>query len=246
MSSMSVALHQIQYGNKMIRFRVVRKQVKNVNLNIKPDMSIEVSAAEDVPLDFIYEFVKGKGAWIIKHVRHFETVQPYERSEREYVSGESYKYLGKQYRLRVREVVEREEVKYFRGFIYMYVSDPDNVRRKEMLLENWYRERAHKIFQQSLDKLYPLVRKYEIPKPKVDIKIMKARWGSALIDSQTILLNFNLIKAPKHCIEYVILHELIHFRYNSHNESFYNMLYSLMPDWEKRKAILDEEIVRDL
>jgi len=75
---------------------------------------------------------------------------------------------------------------------------------------------------------------------------MKARWGSALIDTNTILLNTKLIKAPKHCIDYVILHELIHFKYNDHGENFYNMLYSLMPDWEKRKKILDEEIVKEL
>ena len=75
---------------------------------------------------------------------------------------------------------------------------------------------------------------------------MKARWGSALLDSNTILLNTELVKAPKHCIDYVIVHELIHFKYNDHSESFYKMLYSLMPDWEKRKAILDEEIVKEL
>lgn len=75
---------------------------------------------------------------------------------------------------------------------------------------------------------------------------MKARWGSALTDKKTILLNAELIKDPKYCIDYVVLHELIHFKYNNHSEKFYQMLYSLMPDWEKRKAILDEEIVKDL
>lgn len=238
--------HQVQYGNKIIQFKINRKQVKNVNLNIKPDMTIEVSAAEHVPLDFIYDFVRNKGAWITKHVNHFKSVQPYERREREYVSGESYKYLGKQYRLRVREAETREEVKYFRGFIYMYINDPDNVRRKETLLQDWYREKAYRTFRESLNKLYPLVKKYGIPKPNVDIKIMKARWGSAILDTNTILLNFNLIKAPKHCIDYVVLHELIHFKYNDHSENFYSMLYSLVPDWEKRKAILDEEIVKEL
>ncbi|MFK4998952.1 SprT-like domain-containing protein [Bacillus sp. N9] len=80
----------------------------------------------------------------------------------------------------------------------------------------------------------------------IDMRVMKARWGSALVESNTILLNSELIKAPKHCIEYVILHEMIHFKYNNHSDSFYNMLYALMPDWEKRKAILDEEIVKEL
>ncbi|WP_254610160.1 MULTISPECIES: M48 family metallopeptidase [unclassified Bacillus (in: firmicutes)] len=75
---------------------------------------------------------------------------------------------------------------------------------------------------------------------------MKARWRSALVGANTILLNSELIKAPKYCIEYVILHEMIHFKYNDYSDKFYNMLHAMMPDWEKRKAILDEEIVREL
>lgn len=238
--------HHIQYGNKTIKFTIKRKNVKNVNLNIKPDMVIEVSAHEDVPLDFIYNFVRGKQAWITQHMKHFESVQSYKQSDREYVSGESYKYLGKQYRLRIQHAIDEETVKYFRGFIYLFVKDPTNVKRKANLMEEWYRDKARKTFQDLLNKMYPLVEKYGLQKPAIDIKVMKARWGSALLDSNKILLNFNLIKAPKHCIEYVILHELIHFKYNDHSEKFYNMLYSLMPDWEKRKAILDEEVVKEL
>lgn len=237
--------HQIEYANKIIDFVVKRKKVKNVNLNIKPDMTIEVTANDRVPLDFICDFVKTKGAWILKNVKTFKDVQPYRQSEREYVSGETFKYLGKQYRLRVMQE-EEEKVKYFRGFIYLYVKDTENVNRKAKLIDEWYREKAQKTFNESLDKMFPLVQKYGVEKPNIDLRSMKARWGSALTDKKTILLNTELIKAPKYCIDYVVLHELIHFKYNDHSDNFYKMLYSLMPDWEKRKAILDEEVVKDL
>lgn len=238
--------HQIHYGNKIIDFLIERKNVKNVNLNIKPDMTIKVTAHEKVPLSFIYDFVKNKGAWIAKNVRSFEDVLPNKQSEREYVSGESFKYLGKQYRLRVQKTKDEEKVKYFRGFIYLYVQDTNNFKRKEKLMDGWYREKALTMFSESLDKMSMLVKKYGVEKPSLDLRVMKARWGSALIEKNTILLNAELIKAPKHCIDYVVLHELIHFKYNDHSESFYKMLYALMPDWEKRKIILDEEIVREL
>lgn len=238
--------HQIVYANRIIEFVIERKNVKNVNLNIKPDMTIMVSASEKVPLSFIYDFVKSKAEWIVKNVKTFERVQPYKQSEREYVSGESYKYLGKQYRLRVIVTSEEERVKYYRGFIILMVKDPSNRARKARLMDDWYREKAIKIFKESLEKQYSLVHKYGIQRPKIEQRVMKARWGSAFIDSNTILLNSELIKAPKHCIDYVVLHELIHFQYNDHKDSFYTMLFSLMPDWEKRKAILDEEIVREL
>ncbi|MED4405384.1 SprT family zinc-dependent metalloprotease [Heyndrickxia coagulans] len=237
--------HQIEYANKIIDFVVKRKKVKNVNLNIKPDMTIEVTANDRVPLDFICDFVKTKGAWILKNVKTFKDVQPYRQSEREYVSGETFKYLGKQYRLRVMQE-EEEKVKYFRGFIYLYVKNTENVNRKAKLIDEWYREKAQKTFHESLDKMFPLVQKYGVEKPNIDLRSMKARWGSALTEKNTILLNTELIKAPKYCIDYVVLHELIHFKYNDHSDNFYKMLYSLMPDWEKRKAILDEEVVKDL
>ncbi|MEK4886020.1 SprT family zinc-dependent metalloprotease [Bacillus sp. FSL W8-1127] len=237
--------HQIEYANKIIDFVVKRKKVKNVNLNIKPDMTIEVTANDRVPLDFICDFVKTKGAWILKNVKTFQDVQPYRQSEREYVSGETFKYLGKQYRLRVIQA-EKEKVKYFRGFIYLYVKNTENVNRKAKLMDEWYREKAQKTFHESLDKMFPLVQKYGVEKPNMDLRSMKARWGSALTEKNTILLNTELIKAPKYCIDYVVLHELIHFKYNDHSDNFYKMLYSLMPDWEKRKAILDEEVVKDL
>lgn len=237
--------HQIEYANKVIDFVLKRKKVKNVNLNIKPDMTIEVTANNRVPLDFICDFVKTKGAWILKNVKTFQDVQPYRQSEREYVSGETFKYLGKQYRLRVIQEDE-EKVKYFRGFIYLYVKDTENVNRKAKLIDEWYREKAQKTFHESLAKMFPLVQKYGVDKPNIDLRSMKARWGSALTEKNTILLNTDLIKAPKYCIDYVVLHELIHFKYNDHSDNFYKMLYSLMPDWEKRKAILDEEVVKDL
>lgn len=237
--------HQVHYGNKSIEFTLERKRVKNVNLNIKPDMTLTVSANEKVPLDFIYNFVKGKGDWISKHVKNFENVQPLRQSEREYVSGESFKYLGKQYRLRVQQA-EEELVKYFRGFIYLFVQNPANYHRKEKLMESWFRGRSEIVFQESLEKMSPFVQKYGVEKPTIEQRLMKARWGSALTEKNIILLNTELIKAPKFCIDYVILHELIHFKYNDHSDNFYNMLESLMPDWEKRKAILDEEIVRDM
>ncbi|MGR6129119.1 M48 family metallopeptidase [Paenibacillus sp. SER-28] len=238
--------HQIVHADRTIEFLLERKNVKNVNLNIKPDMTIMVSASEKVPLSFIYDFVKSKGGWILKNVKTFENVQPYKQSEREYVSGESFKYLGKQYRLRVEITSEEERVKYYRGFIILMVKDPNNYTRKAKLMDDWYRVKATKIFEDSLNKQYPLIKKYGIQRPKIDLRVMKARWGSALIDLNTILLNAELIKAPKQCIDYVVLHELIHFKYNDHKDSFYNMLFSLMPDWEKRKAILDDEIVREL
>ncbi|WP_277674520.1 M48 family metallopeptidase [Piscibacillus halophilus] len=243
-----MAQHHIDYNNQRITFEIERKNVKNVNVNIKPDMTVKVSANNQVPIDFIENLVYKKAPWILKHVKQFKEVQPERRSEREYVSGESFKYLGKQYRLRVKKVELKDEegVKYLRGFIHLYVKEIDNLVKKKQLIDDWYRERARKIFSESLNKVHAKLEKYGIEKPDFQVRSMKARWGSALIDSNTILLNLELIKAPKPCIDYVVLHELIHFKYNDHSDKFYDMLYTMMPDWEDRKAMLDKEVVKEI
>ena len=94
--------------------------------------------------------------------------------------------------------------------------------------------------------MYPYLEKYGIDKPEIKIRKMKARWGSCIPEKQLILLNSELIKAPKLCIDYVVLHELIHFKYRNHDSNFYDFMTSLMPDWKQRKKILDDQVVRAL
>ncbi len=237
--------YSVKYGERTIEFELTRKRIKNINLNVKPDMSIVVSANEKVPLDYILKFVKQKAPWIMKNVGYFKDVQPDQTAIKDYVSGESFKYLGKQYRLRVEEQ-DDESVKYYQGFIELKVKDRKNRSRKEHLLNEWFREKSEINFQDSLKRVYPLVEKYGVKKPQILIRLMKARWGSCVKDKNIIMLNSELIKAPKFCIDYVVLHELVHFKYRNHDAEFYNFMTMLMPDWKQRKEILDEEVVRQL
>lgn len=237
--------HTVTYRQQDIEFELERKNVKNVNVNVKPDMSIMVSANPDVPLDFIKDFIRSRGSWIVKTVNHFKRVEPEQQSPREYVSGESFKYLGKQLRLKVFES-DTEIVKYMRGFLELHIKDTTHFKRKKKVVGRWFQTRTEIVFQECLAVMYPLVKKYGIKRPKIMIRPMKARWGSCIKDRHIILLNSELIKAPKYCIQYVILHELIHFKYPNHDHHFYEFMIALMPDWKKRKAILDEEVVRSL
>lgn len=236
--------YRVDYSDKVIEFEIIRKEVRNINLKVKPDMNVIVSANNNVPIDFIKDTIKEKAGWILKNIEYFRETQSME-VEKEYLSGESIKYLGKQYRLKI-VISEKEYVKYFRGYIYLYVKDRTDYKKKEKLIYDWLRVKAKKKFHEVLDKVYPKLKKYRITKPEIMIRRMKARWGSCIFAKNKILLNYELIKAPKHCIEYVVLHELIHFKYTYHNQNFYDFLTTLMPDWKQRKEILDKEIVRDV
>ncbi len=237
--------HTVSYRGQDIEFELYRKDVKHINLNTRPDMTVMVSANDKVPIEYIKEFVKKKAPWIAKNLSYFSDAQSESRSQKEYVSGETFKYLGKQVRLKV-ETSEQESVKLYKGFIYLQVKDKENYNRKKLLMDKWFREKAEEAFNESLDRVYPLVELHEISRPKIMIRVMKARWGSCVKDKGLILLNYKLIKAPKYCIDYVVLHELLHFKYRNHDNRFFNFMTALMADWKDRKKILDEEVVRGL
>lgn len=233
------------YGEKEIIYTITRKKVKNINLRVNPDLEVLVSANSDVPFEVIEEFVYSKAKWISRNLDYYKKTEYINQGEKEYVNGESFRYLGKQYRLKLFESPE-EKVKYFRGYIHLYTQDLKDKKRKEELVEDWYRERTELVFKGSLDSMYELVRVYGIDYPILSIRKMNRRWGSCYPDKKQIIINSDLIKAPKDCINYVVLHELIHFKHPDHKREFYRMLDILMPDWEEKKQILDEVIVREL
>lgn len=238
-------IYEVIWRGQTIRFELKRKKVRNINLNLKPDMEVMVSANERVPSEVIQDFVKSKASWIIKNTGYFDNAQPEAGKKKEYVSGETFKYLGRQIRLKVAEGTS-EDIRYSRGYLQITVKDKASVTRKETLVQQWFRERAKKIFHEVLDRTFPIAEKHGVKKPVVKIRSMKARWGSCVKDKSIIILNSELIKAPKYCIEYVVLHELVHFIYTNHSADFFGFLASIMPDWKERKRILDEEVIRSL
>lgn len=235
----------VDYFDTPITVTLIRKPVKNLNLNVRPDMTVMVSANDSISEKRIREFILKKAEWILKQLRYFEAYQQPEKTEKEYVSGESFKYLGRQYRLKVY-LAEQDLIRYYRGRIELFTTQPENRRKKKRMITNWYKERSQKKFTQSLDRIYPVMKKYGVDKPALKIRQMKTRWGSCQNKEHAIVLNSDLIKAPKFCIDYVVLHELIHFIRRNHDKEFLLFLTALMPDWQERKKILDEEVVRDL
>lgn len=235
----------IDYGKRKISFTVTRKAVKNINLRVNPNLEVLVSANDSVPLDYIKAFVRLKAKWIDKRLDYYEKTKAIKQGEKDYVSGEAFRYLGRQYRLKVFKA-DDEKVKYYRGYIHLYIKDLNDFRRKEALIEKWYQERARIIFNDSLDRMVHLGRSYRIDYPQLASRKMTSRWGSCYPESNKIILNESLIKAPKDCIDYVVLHELIHFKYQNHSNDFYRLLTILMPDWQEKKKILDEVVVREL
>jgi predicted metal-dependent hydrolase len=226
----------VSCGTATITYDLILSRRKTVGISVKPDSQVTVRAPIGAPLKEIDRLVQKRAAWILRHQHKFES---YARPSppRQYISGESHRYLGKQYRLEVTPA-KNDSVKLIRGRFLVTVRDNDPDRVKH-LLTGWYRRQARRIFAERLEVNYPIIRRDETPYPELKIRLMKKRWGSCSATSR-INLNLRLIQAPKPYIDYVIIHELCHLIEHNHGRAFYALMDRLLPDWRQRREALNQ------
>lgn len=232
---MMMRTHQVQYGSQAIEYELLLMPRKTLAITVHPDASVLVKAPTGTDIGEINERVARRARWILDQIRRFEIFLP-DVPPRKYVSGESHRFLGRQYRLKVIKN-ETEEIKLSRQFLEVYAPDtsPANVRP---LIENWYREQANQIFQERLSACYARLAREKIPYPGISIRKMQSSWGSCSARG-TISMNIKLIQVPMEYIDYVLIHELCHLKYLHHEPEFYKLLARIMPDWSRKKEKLD-------
>lgn len=234
---MNFEKHSIQYENKTINYTLYRKKVKNINLRIKRDGSVFVSANHKVPIDYINSFLESKGNWILKNM---EIIKNKNELAEECNFGENDKifYLGHEYILKIIPF-QQNKIIYDSRYIYLYTKYVKDSNKKKEIYEKWLREKSKEVFSKSLDKMYLLIKDYGVEKPTFSIRKMKSRWGSCMKYKNKINLNLYLMKTKEDCIDYVILHELVHLVHFNHSKNFYKLLDDLMPDWRQRRKTLN-------
>lgn len=225
-----------------IPYLLTRKPVKNVNLRIKPEGEVLVSANNSVPTDFIDAFIEKKQRYIFSVLSRYEEKKKlFQAVPKRYVSGESYDLLGKSLRLKVE--ANKEEKIYMDGVhIFLKVENKADFRHKEIMMLKWLKEYQMTVFEELLQEKYLLFEKYGVTYPTLKIRNMTSRWGSCQPKKGIITLNSKLIEAPRNCIEYVILHELVHFIHPNHSRQFWDFVAMMMPDWKERKIELEKRI----
>lgn len=230
--------HTLEYGTTTIEYHVVFAERTTLAIHVHPDSSVIVEAPEGTDLAVIQERVHKRAAWILRQQRNFERYS-FDQPPREYVSGETHRYLGRQYRLKVlQSATSRESARMSRGRILVYVQDTQDRDRVKQLLENWYRKQAKRVFRERLDEWYPKVARFGIEYPELAVRRMRSRWGSCT-PSGKITLNLKLLQLPKALIDYVIVHELAHRKHPNHSPAFYALLDRIMPDWRERRERLN-------
>jgi predicted metal-dependent hydrolase len=230
----------VLFGQTEITYTVKTSDRKTLAIHVYPNGDVLVDAPMTASLMAIAQKVKKRASWIFKQQLQFAAYPPV-MAERRYVSGESYCYLGRQYRLLIKEGV-REHVKLINGRIVVETVNPENPKKIKALLVYWSRSRAQIIFSERYHVCVQLVAKLDIKHYQgFQLRVMPNRWGSCSSQGN-IMLNPELIAAPKECIDYVITHELCHLQIRNHSQAFYKLLAKVMGDWERRRKRLNESV----
>lgn len=222
---------------RTFRYILTRKTVKNLNMRVKPNGEIHVSASPLVPVKYIDKFVLSHEQTLAKTLDKYEKICANTQQPLQYVSGEKVRFLGEELYLFV-EASLIEEVEKTGQFLFLRVRDTTDFNRKERVLKKWFHRMQTEIFLEICKEIYPMFQSYGVKYPLIKIRNMKSRWGSCQPQKKIITLNGKMIAAPRPAIEYVVLHEFAHFIHPNHSKDFYRLVESLMPDWKERKAML--------
>ena len=226
------------YGDEKISFTLNAGSnlTDKIRITVKPCGSVAVSAPLQAGNDAVLSAIKKRARWIYRQQQSF-LAQNSAIAPRLYISGESHFYLGKRYLLKVVETAdERQGVKLLRGRLQVSMRQKDS-EKVQALLNEWYKTRAKEVFAMRLETL--LVQTFWINQaPPIRLQTMQTHWGNCSPQGR-LTLNPHLVKAPRECIDYVILHELCHLAEHNHSPRFYRLMAQVLPGWQSVKHRLD-------
>ncbi|WP_242670052.1 M48 family metallopeptidase [Gramella sp. KN1008] len=227
-------METIEIGN--IKIDVVRKDIKNMHLAVyPPNGRIRLSAPDRTEKEVLRLFAISKLGWIKKQVKSFE--KQARETPREFVSGESHYFQGKRYLLEVIESKGKQFVQ-LKGTKKIEIHcKPDAAKSKRAeLLKEWYRDQLKELIPRLVSNWE---KKIGVKSSEWRVKQMKTKWGACNIEAKRIWLNLELAKKPKICLEYIIVHELVHLLERNHNDIFVAYMDEYMPKWRSHREELN-------
>ncbi len=228
----------IELNHRQIEYELQRKPVKNLNLRIKPDGSVFLSANETVSAASIEEFLHEKTEYILKAIDYYAEIERYAPKAKQYIDGESFRVLGRDQRLVVIKG-KSNSVSSDGVHLTLSVKSTDDYALKQRTMDRWLQRRCKDTIRELCENAYPKFQKYGVAFPELRYRNMVSRWGSCQPKRGVLTFNYLLIEAPVSCIEYVVVHEFTHFLCPSHSKEFYTLLSTFMPDWQERKQVLE-------
>ena len=224
----------------VLEIEVVRKDIKNLHLGVyPPEGRVRIAVPLRVNDEAVRLFAISKLSWIRRQQAKFE--QQRRQSEREYVSGESHYFKGKRYLLNVvyqksaPKVVVRSKT-----YMDLFVREDSDRQRREQVLLKWYRQQLKSDVPELIAKWQGII---GVDVKDWGIKLMKTKWGTCNAEAGRIWLNLELVKKPDHCLEYIVVHEMVHLLERNHNERFMAYMDEYLPQWRSCRDELNEGIL---
>lgn len=224
-----------------IEVEILVKAIKNLHVGVyPPDGRVRVSAPQRLDPEAIRLSLVSRIGWIRRRRAEFAAQE--RQTPREYISGESHYYLGRRYRLEVIDGAGSDQPRR-RGTVSIHGdtlrltigTDTDRSIR-ERIITDWYRAHLNSIVEDLRERWEP---KIEVTAAAIRVKKMKTKWGSCNIEARRVWLNLELVKKPQRCIEYILVHELVHLLERHHNERFRRIMDRYLPDWRLRRDELN-------
>lgn len=223
-----------------ISIDVTMKAIKNVHLSVHPPTGrVRISAPLGMSEETVRLFAISKLVWIKKQQ---ETLRQQEReTPREFLERESHYVWGKRYLLCIEEIEAAPKIRLSHGKMFLSLRPGSGATKRAQIVDRWYRELVKEAASEMILQWMPII---GVKVQKFYVQRMKTRWGSCNADALTIRLNTELAKKPSKCLEYIIVHEMVHILESTHNSRFQVLLTQFMPDWKYRKQLLNQLPVR--
>ena len=215
---------------------VVRKDIKNMHLAVYPPMGrVRLAAPLEVNEDAIRLFAISKIGWIRRHQRKFENQE--RETPREYKERESHYFQGRRYLMRIKETTEPGYV-VLRGktYIDLYVKEGMSVEYKRNVMNEWYRAELRRVIPEIIERWE---KKMDVRVNHWEVRQMKTKWGSCNIEKGIVRVNLELAKKPIHCLEYIVVHEMVHLLERLHNDRFIFLMDHYLPNWRQMRSELN-------
>lgn len=227
-------MHQIEIGEFTID--VVRKSIKNMHLSVYPPTGrVRIAAPLNVDDEAVKLFAISKLAWIKKNQRKFEDQE--RQSPRAFVERESHYFEGRRYLLRVTEHDAPPKVIIkTKTHIDLFVRPNTSTEQRQIILNEWYRRHLKSQIPVIIEKWEKII---GVSVSSWGVKLMKTKWGTCNIEDRRIWINLELAKKPLRCLEYIVVHEMLHLVERHHNDNFSSLMDSLIPQWRQYKDELN-------
>jgi len=224
---------QIRLGD--IAVDVVLKDIKNVHLSVHPPTGkVRISAPSRMSLETIRVFAISKLSWIKQQQRKLRVQE--RESPREYLDRESHYVWGHRYLLQVTEIDEPPHVELKHSKMLLHVRPAASEEKKQAIVEAWYREQLKQAVQPLIEKWKPIIR---VKVKRFFVQRMKTKWGSCSPVTSGIRLNTELAKKPRECLEYIVVHEMVHLLESTHDSRFVALMDQFMPKWQFYREALN-------